>query len=264
MSTTYAAKLATEHKTKVPMRHLQIVNTIRYARDFEISEEAAAYVALVVHYFIVDFTARVTTAKKSVPFATCIPKIAVQVMLRNGAVKYPFSKAIRVAEDVYQRLRKLVTNDTSVDFNLMTMDECGNPYTYITRIDEYIRMFTVRPDIVLKVNRALKEMDDAIRKKETGKAATVYGCFEADDGIMKGPLKAPTCTEIQNIRRMQFLEDLYCRWRNTMYNCKNLHPVDAASLDSDTVMALYYNSLDNSLKANQRCLNPTPVCGTGF
>ncbi|KAI9549642.1 hypothetical protein GHT06_003828 [Daphnia sinensis] len=243
MSTTYAAKLATEHKTKVPMRHLQIVNTIRYARDFEISEEAAAYVALVVHYFIVDFTARVTTAKKSVPFATCIPKIAVQVMLRNGAVKYPFSKAIRVAEDVYQRLRKLVTNDTSVDFNLMTMDE---------------------PDIVLKVNRALKEMDDAIRKKETGKAATVYGCFEADDGIMKGPLKAPTCTEIQNIRRMQFLEDLYCRWRNTMYNCKNLHPVDAASLDSDTVMALYYNSLDNSLKANQRCLNPTPVCGTGF
>lgn len=263
----WSAELKTqhEHTNGIPMRHLQIVNTARYARDFEINEAAAVYAALVVHYAIQLFAAKVTTPQKLFCRATCIPMLAMEIAKVNDEdKKYGFSKALRVAEDVYQRLRKLVTNNTSIDFNMMTTDDCGNPYTFVTKLDQFTKMFSLKPEAVLSVNRTLKSMDDAIKNKNPSNVQFIAECLTADEIIKNGPLKAPTCTEINNIRRMQYFEDLYCRWRNTMFNCKNLHPVDTSTLDTNTLMALYYNSLDHNLRDNKLCAKPTQVCGRSF
>lgn len=246
--------------TDLPMKHLQIVNTERYARDFEIPTPTAVTVQRLTYNTIKRFMDVIrggATMGVSLS-ATNIPLVATHVyatIREHGDVaEYPFSRAVRVAEDYYQRIRKLVTNETSPDFNLLTADACGNPYTYITQVSEYQKTFHVSLNGVFRINKWIGELNSAIKLAVADEPGAHERCWNIV--LLSRPLvsalKGPVCPEINELRHIQLQEDIYCRWRNTVFNCSNLAPVNGSRLEPDTVMALYYASLD---KAKTRTLH---------
>lgn len=238
------------------MRHLQIINTERYARDFDVSEILATRVQGDLYNSIEYFLVKIRGTGRALTDihirATNIPLLITSYLadvIRDGR-PYPFSRSVRVAEDYYQRIRKLVTNETSPDFNLMTTDECGNPYTFITRIEDYQRTFRVGFQSVLAINSWIKRINDQFK-------TTTFGINNMQvvltDRVTATPSKAPVCAEVNEMHAMHFYEDIYCRWRNVVFNCKNLLP-SGNELKSDTLMALYYTSLDQAKLEAIPCL----------
>lgn len=249
------------NRSEISMRHLQILNLERYKKDFEVSNDIAEYMQRLVYNSIEKFLNKVRgTGKVMVDIhirATNLPAI-VSVLytlmlaeIGNGDDnKFPFSRSVRVAEDYYQRMRKLVTNETSPDFNLTTTDECGNPYTYITKIAEYQNTYRVGFHTVLAINSWIKKTSEAF----TGPIQNANIQCILNPMISVSASKAPVCAEINELRSIQFFEDFYCRWRNVVFNCKNLLPA-GNELKSDTLMALYYTSLDRAKKEAVPCLS---------
>lgn len=249
------------NKSDISMRHLQILNLDRYVKDFEVSQGIASHMQLVVYNSIEFFLDKVRGTGKvmsdihvrAINLPAFIAVIYQMMLVEIGTGidnDFPFSRAVRVSEDYYQRMRKLVTNETSLDFNLTTTDECGNPYTYITKIAEYQTTYRIGFHAVLSINSWIKSTTDAF-------AVTPITGIEIElilnPTIKVSASKAPVCAEINELRSIQFYEDLYCRWRNVVFNCKNLLPA-GNELKSDTLMALYYTSLDRAKKEAIPCL----------
>lgn len=249
----------------LPMRHLQIVNVARYARDFQIHNNTVVFLQSVVFNSIRYFLGQLNTGTgvSGPPLnATNIPMLAYIVWNLElvNPDPYPFSRAVRVSEDVYQRIRKLTTNETSPDFNLMSADECGNPYTYVTKLDDYQQTFRVTFATVLRVNSWLREIDTILSNNPAAMLdlPVVRGiCLNVP---RVATAKAPVCAEINHLRSVQFYEDLYCRWRNIIFGCKNLVR-DGAAMKPETVMALYYASLDKAREDAAKCKPNIPLCG---
>lgn len=272
-----------KNTTDIPMRHLQILNIDRYQRDFEVSAAIAKKMQLLVYNSINFFLNKVRGSGKSMhdihiratnlpALIACIyidavietnviiPYVPAAAPAQGGPVpvpvvpdllshNYPFSRSVRVVEDYYQRMRKLVTNETSPDFNLTTTDDCGNPYTFITKIADYQTTYRVGFQTVLAINSWVKKVSDAF----TNPIITASLDEILILTVKASPSKAPVCAEVNELRSMQFYEDLYCRWRNVVFNCKNLLP-SGNELKSDTLMALYYTSLDRAKKEALPCL----------
>ena len=239
----------------IPMRHLQILNTDRHSKDFEVTTDVTQAAKLLVYNSIGYFLDKVRGSGRGLSNihirATNLPLIILyfyRLIHVDGQV-YPFSRAVRVAEDYYQRIRKLVTNETSPDFNLMTTDECGNPYTFVTKIDEYQQTFRVGFMTVLEINRWIRQVDNAFNICDRNEH---YNTIFINT-INATPSRAPVCAEVNELRYIQFYEDVYCRWRNVAFNCKNLLP-SGNELRSDTMMALYYTSMDDAKRTALPCL----------
>lgn len=238
----------------LPMRHLQILNTDRYHKDFQITKTVANLMQVLVANTIVKFLTAINGSSSMADThiqANNLPLVILYIYQKvvADAKPYPFSRSVRVAEDYYQRIRKLVTNETSPDFNLLTADECGNPFTYITRIGEYQDTFRVGFQVVLDINSWIKNVDDALKDPFT--EDNLVQIFAT--AITLTPSKAPVCAEVNELRFIQFYEDVYVRWRNVVFNCKNLLP-SGSDLQPDTMMALYYASMDNAKKSALPCL----------
>ena len=149
-----------------------------------------------------------------------------------------------------------MTNETSPDFNLMTADECGNPFTFITKIEEYQRTFRVGFPSVMEINKFIKDVGEQIKRLSNVDAVIKKTAYVAV--FIKVPkanaAKAPVCAEINELRAIQFHEDIYCRWRNVVFNCSNLLPNSENNIKEDTLMALYYASFDQAKASAIPCL----------